>query len=190
LIDPPLETLLLFAHFALPIHSLQNSCRPFRPASLALPISRGASPAPATAGTLARADFAVAGNSTEESTTARQHEKQKDFWTRFPIALIMNDKYRPNIINDDPVTQFDALSQTDHDKSDDSGNANDFLNELSRKFESNEKSLLININNDIGTTSDSLQASDNGKSVAQCRANNSVNGGLRSEMIIRNQCDP
>jgi hypothetical protein len=49
------------------------------------------------------------------------------------------------------------------------------LNEFSSKFESDEKSLLINTNDDIGTTSDSLQASDNGKSNDLYRATDSMN---------------
>jgi hypothetical protein len=64
----------------------------------------------------------------------------------------------------DHLTKFDASSRTNYDKQDDSGNANDFVNELSKAFQSNGKSLLIDTNDDIGTTSDLLQASDNGKS--------------------------
>jgi hypothetical protein len=49
------------------------------------------------------------------------------------------------------------------------------LNGLSVKFESHEKSLLINTNDDIRTTSDSLQAPDNGKSDDWRRVNDSMN---------------
>jgi hypothetical protein len=48
---------------------------------------------------------------------------------------------------------------------DDSGKANDFLNEFSGASKSNEKLLLIKSNSEIGTTSDSLQMSDNSKSL-------------------------
>jgi hypothetical protein len=73
------------------------------------------------------------------------------------------------------VTKFGSSSQTDHDQSDDSGDENDFLNELSSEFESNEKLWLINTNDDIGTTPDLLEATDNNKSVDWYHANNSVN---------------
>jgi hypothetical protein len=48
------------------------------------------------------------------------------------------------------------------------------LNELSRKLESNKKSLLINTNDEIGSPTDSLEASDNGQSDDWCRVNDSV----------------
>jgi hypothetical protein len=73
------------------------------------------------------------------------------------------------------VTKFDASSQTDDDKPDYSGNAKDFLNKLSSKFESSEKSMLINTNDDFGTSSNLLQTSDNGKSDDSCHVNDSVN---------------
>jgi hypothetical protein len=49
------------------------------------------------------------------------------------------------------------------------------LNELSSKFKSNEKYLLINTSNDTRTIFDSLEAFDNGKSNNWCRVNDSVN---------------
>jgi hypothetical protein len=49
------------------------------------------------------------------------------------------------------------------------------LNGLSGKFESHEISLLINTNDDIGTTFDSLQAPENGKSDDWRHANDSMN---------------
>jgi hypothetical protein len=48
------------------------------------------------------------------------------------------------------------------------------LNELSSKLESNEKSVPIKTNDEIGTTSDSLETFDNGKSEDWCRVNDSV----------------
>jgi len=66
----------------------------------------------------------------------------------------------------------------DSDKPDDLGNANDFWNELSGEFESQKKSLLISPNNDIRTTSDSLEASGNGKLDDWCDANDSVKAVL------------
>jgi hypothetical protein len=37
------------------------------------------------------------------------HGKQKEFWTRFPIDLIIHDNCRPKaIIHDDSLTQFDS----------------------------------------------------------------------------------
>jgi hypothetical protein len=49
------------------------------------------------------------------------------------------------------------------------------LNEFPSKFESNEKSLLIHTSDDIGTISDSLEVSNNGKSDDWCDAKNSLN---------------
>jgi hypothetical protein len=76
----------------------------------------------------------------------------------------MHDKSGLNVINDFPLAQFEASSQTDDDRSDDSGNVNDCLNEVSSQRELNETSALMTANNEIGTTSDSLSASANGKS--------------------------
>jgi hypothetical protein len=120
--DHALETSTLHFPFD-PIHSLQDLRCPFRPACLASSISPRASLAPGTAGKSARADFAVARNSTEESATAWE---TKGFWTMFRIDLIVNDKDRPNVINDDPVIQSDLSSKTDQDKPSESGNAKDF----------------------------------------------------------------
>jgi hypothetical protein len=92
-----------------------------------------------------------------------------------PKDLIRNDKFPPKAINDDPVTQFDSSQQTDHDKPYDSGNASDFLNELSNKFALNENSLLINTTDEMRTISDSLEALNNGKSNDWCRVNDTVN---------------
>jgi hypothetical protein len=57
----------------------------------------------------------------------------------------------------------------------DSGNVNDFLNDLSSKFEFKEKWLLISGNDDFRTTSDSLEQSDNGKLDDWCQVNDCVN---------------
>jgi hypothetical protein len=50
------------------------------------------------------------------------------------------------------------------------------LNELSSQFESNEITQIIKVSDDIGTISDSLEASANGKSDGWWRVNDSVNG--------------
>jgi hypothetical protein len=47
------------------------------------------------------------------------------------------------MLHDDHVTKLASSEQRDCDKPGDSGNANDFLNKLSRKIESGEKSLAI-----------------------------------------------
>jgi hypothetical protein len=118
---------------------------------LALPISHGLSPAAGTAGKSARADFAVEENFAEESA---RHWKQKNFWPRFLIDLITNNKFQPNSINDDPVANFESSQRTDHGRSDDSGNANDFLNEISSKSDSS-----------YGTTHDRPDDSGNANNV-------------------------
>jgi hypothetical protein len=43
------------------------------------------------------------------------------------MNLIFHDKCRPKVINDNPVTQFNPSSQTNHHKPDDSREANDFF---------------------------------------------------------------
>jgi hypothetical protein len=53
-----------------PILSLENSRRPFRPASLALSISHDASLTPGTTRKSARAEFAIALDSADESATS------------------------------------------------------------------------------------------------------------------------
>jgi len=116
--------------------ALQNSRFPSLLISLASPSSRGTSLASETARKSARVDFAIAGNSREESATARETPR---FLARFPTSLTINDKDRPKINDDSPVTKFDSSEQTDHERPDDSGNAKDLLNDLSCKFESNEK---------------------------------------------------
>jgi hypothetical protein len=73
------------------------------------------------------------------------------------------------------VSNCSPSSQTDHDKPDDSGNPNDFLNEFSSNFESNKKSLTVNTNEDIGPASNLLERPDNGKSDDQCHRNETVN---------------
>jgi hypothetical protein len=65
--------------------------------------------------------------------------KQKDSEMTFPEKLTINDKDRPKVISDDPVTKFDLSRQSSHHKPDHLGSAVDFFNEPSRKFESNEK---------------------------------------------------
>jgi hypothetical protein len=107
---------------------------------------------------------------------ARSHRKQKDFWTSFPRYLIIYTKDWPKIINDDSVSEFSSSSQTDHGKSDNSGDENDFLNELSRQFESNEKLVLTNTSDEIETRLDLLEGSDNGKSADWYHVTNSLNG--------------
>jgi hypothetical protein len=89
--------------------------------------------------------------------------------------LIIHDKYLPTIIHDDPVAQFDSSKQTDHGKPDDSRNANDFLNDLPSKFESNEEPLGINTDNNIEATSDSPSVSGDGTSDDKCHVNDVVN---------------
>jgi hypothetical protein len=64
----------------------------------------------------------------------------------------------------DPLTKSDALSQMNNDKSHDSGSGSDFLNDVSNSREYRQKSLPIALNDEIGTVSNSLKASDNGKS--------------------------
>jgi hypothetical protein len=107
----------------------------------------------------------MAGNFTEESATARE---TRDFWTTFIKDFNIHEKYEPNVIKDDPMAKFNRSQQTDHKRPADSGNANTFLKGLSNQFESNQKASLTNISDDIGTTADSLQASDNGKSDDRC----------------------
>jgi hypothetical protein len=51
---------------------------------------------------------------------------------------MINDNYRLKVIPGDPVTKFDASEQIDHHKLDNSGNANDLLNEISSKLESED----------------------------------------------------
>jgi hypothetical protein len=95
------------AHFALPIsaHSFTTKLASFvPPLSSALAILGCVSPGPETAGKSARADF--------------------------PIDFLIKDTYRLNVINGDPVTKSAASSQADHNKPYDTGNANDFVNEL------------------------------------------------------------
>jgi hypothetical protein len=95
---------------------------------------------------------------------AQRQGKQKDFWMRFTKDLIIHEKYPPKVINENPGTKFDSSWQTDHETPDDSGNGTDFLKELFRKFESHVIAWLMNTNDNIGTTTDSLTAFDNGKS--------------------------
>jgi hypothetical protein len=73
------------------------------------------------------------------------------------------------------VTKFEASSQINHDRPDDSGTATNFSNELSCIFQSNGKSRLIKTRKDIRTPWDSLYVSDNGRSVDSFCVNDSVN---------------
>jgi hypothetical protein len=53
--------------------------------------------------------------------------------------MTRSDQGLTKVVNQDPEIPFKSLSQAGHGKTDDSGSANDFLNELFRKFESNHK---------------------------------------------------
>jgi hypothetical protein len=55
----------------------------------------------------------------------------------------MNDEPGPDVLRDGHVINLALSEQRDHDKPGDSGNANDFLNQPSRKIEYGEKSLAI-----------------------------------------------
>jgi len=55
----------------------------------------------------------------------------------------MKDQPGPNVLRDDHVIKLALSEQRGRDKPGDSGNANDFLNQPSRKIESGEKSLVI-----------------------------------------------
>jgi hypothetical protein len=139
---------------------------------LELCLSFGTSPSPRAAGKSARTDFPVAGNSTKE---ARWHEENDSFWTKFSRELINNHEDRPNTFDNNPQTKFSPSSQTDHGNPHDFGSSNDFLNEFSSKFKSNEVSLLVDTSEDIGIASNLLERSANGKPGDRWRLNDSAN---------------
>jgi hypothetical protein len=78
------------------IHSVQNLHCLFRLANLASHISHDISSAPERPGNRLRQ---ILQSSEILLKKVRRHEKQKDFWTRFSIDLIIIDKYRSKIIN-------------------------------------------------------------------------------------------
>jgi hypothetical protein len=68
--------------------------------------------------------------------------------------LGITDKDGPNVINDDPRTDLGSAQETYHDKPEDSGKVHNLLNECCGPFEYHEKSVLTDLNDHIGATSD------------------------------------
>jgi len=60
-----------------------------------------------------------------------RHAKQSSFWPRLLIGLTIDARAQPQVMNDDPAANFKSSSEIDHVKRDDSGNALDFLNQIS-----------------------------------------------------------